>query len=280
MTNQASTYEIVIVQDNNTTRLLDFVPLIEHITGVAEIDNQILLYVQHEEDITLAIQSLEHFLNHSINFKVHEIPYENWNTKWESEFDPVAIDDFCLIYAPFHTNINKSEFQFTVCIMPQMSFGTGHHETTEGIIRLMEGLDAKNKSVMDFGTGTGILGILSSKMGAKKVAAIDYDPICIENTKENMQLNNIVNMQVFLGDSMVNELGEYHVVCCNVTRNVVLKEMPNIQKICASGSDIFLSGYHQKDVELIDKEAKQLGWELMQHAINGKWAISHFKSAG
>src|SRR5579875_1868909 len=104
------------------------------------------------------------------SFHVTTIEEKNWNEVWESNFQPVIVNNFCAIRAEFHEPIKNVEHE--IIITPKMSFGTGHHATTYMMIEQMQQIDFKDKTVFDFGTGTGILAILAEKLGAKKITAI------------------------------------------------------------------------------------------------------------
>src|SRR5258706_6965141 len=118
-------------------------------------------------------------------FRIQWIEPKNWNAEWEKEFVPVIVEDFCCIRASFHQPV--STVRYDLVITPKMSFGTGHHATTYMMIATMQFLDFKNRSVLDFGTGTGVLAILAYKLGAGSVLAIDSDDWSIENARENAE---------------------------------------------------------------------------------------------
>src|SRR5689334_11761207 len=108
----------------------------------------------------------------------------NWNQVWESNFQPVTVDEFVSIRAHFHEPVKGVKHE--IIITPKMSFGTGHHATTSMMVRMMSQIDFHQKKVLDFGTGTGILAILAEKLGASEVVAIDNDDWSIENARENI----------------------------------------------------------------------------------------------
>nr|HPH32305.1 50S ribosomal protein L11 methyltransferase [Chitinophagaceae bacterium] len=120
---------------------------------------------------------------HLVTFSATLIESQNWNAVWESNFDPVVVDDFVAVRAGFHEPV--AEVELEIVITPKMSFGTGHHATTYMMMRQMRQLDFTGKKVFDFGTGTGVLAILAEKRGAADVYAIDYDDWSIENATEN-----------------------------------------------------------------------------------------------
>ena len=115
----------------------------------------------YQEEIFL--QLAEKF---DFSYKVKLIPNQNWNAIWESNFQPIRINNFCGIRADFHPSFIKVKHAIT--INPKMAFGTGHHETTLSIMEVMETLNFKGKKVFDYGCGTGILAILAAKMGAEQ----------------------------------------------------------------------------------------------------------------
>jgi ribosomal protein L11 methyltransferase len=123
-----------------------------------------------------------------LNYVKSIIPQTNWNAKWESEFEPIIIEDFVSIRASFHSAINNVIHD--IVITPKMSFGTGHHATTFLMLQQMKYMNFSKKSVLDFGTGTGLLAIMSKKLGAKNIVAIDNDEWSIHNARENFDLNN------------------------------------------------------------------------------------------
>src|SRR5205085_7037613 len=138
--------------------------------------------------------------------------------EWEKNFERVIIDDFVAIRAPFHKPIQKVTHE--IVITPKMSFGTGHHATTFMMIQQMQDVDFKNKKVLDFGTGTGILAILAEKLGATKITAIDNDEWSISNANENIKTNNCRNIQLLLSDSpMLSQ--KFDVILANINKSVI-----------------------------------------------------------
>ena len=133
-----------------------------------------------------------------INYFFNKIDKKNWNAKWEESFSPVKINSNCIIRADFHKE-NK-DIEHEIVITPKMSFGTGHHETTFLMSNEIFNIKLTNLSILDMGSGTGVLSIISSKLGAKEVMAIDIDEWAYENSIENSILNNTNNINFFKGD--------------------------------------------------------------------------------
>ncbi|HPS85064.1 MAG TPA: 50S ribosomal protein L11 methyltransferase, partial [Bacteroidales bacterium] len=132
-----------------------------------------------------------------INYSLLEIPDQNWNAVWESNFEPVLIGRDCYIRAPFHPEI--PDIRFEIIIEPKMSFGTGHHETTHMMVQLLLEQDVQQKSILDMGCGTAVLAILAKKMGAAEVFAIDNDEWAYKNAIENTEKNHVAGIKVLYG---------------------------------------------------------------------------------
>ncbi|MEL6254299.1 MAG: 50S ribosomal protein L11 methyltransferase, partial [Bacteroidota bacterium] len=115
------------------------------------------------------LEALSSLDRESFSFSIKEIAPRNWNEEWEASWEDVEIDDFCQIIPSFRQA--DDSFLHTVVVDPKMAFGTGHHETTRSVIRLMKAEEMNGKYILDMGCGTGILGILALKMGASSVFA-------------------------------------------------------------------------------------------------------------
>ncbi len=184
------------------------------------------------------------------NFKKEIIKDENWNEQWESGFHPVIVNDFAAIRAAFHEPINNVKYD--LLITPKMSFGTGHHATTFLMIEQMANIDFANKTVIDFGTGTGVLAILAEKLGAQKVAAFDNDQWSINNALENITANNCRNI-VIEKRSTLDGVNEVDIVLANINLNVLSDASAAIASVTHRDSLLLTSGFLSKDEEEIEK---------------------------
>ena len=163
-----------------------------------EEENRLVGYCEEKtlsEDDLSAIS--EFCMDHKIQWQEMEVEDKNWNEIWESSFEPVFVEDFCLIKASFHKIDDK--VPFVINIDPKMAFGTGHHQTTYMMIQAMASMDFKGKRVLDYGSGTGILAILAEKMGATRVDALDIEEDAVENIQENISANNCKIITPILG---------------------------------------------------------------------------------
>lgn len=204
----------------------------------------------------------------STGYHVTAIAQKNWNQVWESNFEPVVIKNFVAVRAEFHPP--AEQVQHEIVITPKMSFGTGHHATTAMMLEAMEKIDFKEKSVLDFGTGTGILAILAEKLGAKTVTGIDNDEWSIENARENALGNHCEHVQVQLG-STSDIGGHFDVILANIIRQVIMENFKGFAKQLNVSGQILLSGLLVGDEEMIREMAVAQGFSILSKYHQGNW---------
>jgi len=211
------------------------------------------------------------------SFTTEVIPDQNWNKVWEKNyFQPLVIADRCLIRAPFHTDYPKTEYE--IVIEPGMAFGTGNHETTSLIIAKIFEQDLIGKTVLDMGCGTGILGILASMRGAKKIIGIDIDTWAISSSVENTANNNVQNLEVILGGAEAIPDTKFDFIYANIQRNILLNDMSQYCKALKQGGELLMSGFYFDDLESIKERAFELGLEFKNFTENEKWVVAAFTS--
>ena len=196
------------------------------------------------------------------------IPSQNWNTKWESSFEPVIVNDFAAVRADFHPPVQNVRHE--IIITPKMSFGTGHHATTHLMMEQMAALDLHNKTVLDFGTGTAVLAILAEKMGAVSIDAIDNDDWSIENSKENIEANNCTRVTLHKADS-ISLTGTYDIILANINLNVILTNLPAIISASKKDTFILLSGFLKDDEAIMLKKLSEHGVSHVKTFQKGEW---------
>lgn len=215
----------------------------------------------------------------NVEFETAIIPKENWNESWESNYHPIEIPGRCQVRASFHKP--DPNFPLEIVINPKMSFGTGHHSTTWLMMEFLLDLGCNGKSVVDLGTGTGILAILARKLGASSVDATDIDEWCIENSTENFALNDCSNIHVRQGSIKEVKLqGPYDLVLANINRNVLLEEMPAYSELLPANGTLLLSGFYEEDLPVIKKKVSQLGLSFVEHRVKEAWTAATFKKKG
>lgn len=219
-----------------------------------------------------------HILN-EISFK-YQTPYTkekiaetNWNQLWESNFEPVIVNDFVAIRADFHKPIINTQFE--IVITPKMSFGTGHHATTHMMIELMKEIDFNERSVLDFGTGTGILAILAERTGAKKIVAIDNDDWSIANAEENFK-KNICDKIILRKASDATAEIKFDIIMANINKNVIIENLVLLTQRLKKGGQILLSGLLESDRDEILSIATKLNLTLQKELTRNNWIALKF----
>jgi ribosomal protein L11 methyltransferase len=199
------------------------------------------------------------------------IPQQNWNAKWESSFDPVVVESYLSIVAPFHDK--SSQTGMVVEIEPKMSFGTGHHQTTYLMSKALFELDDVPDRVLDMGTGTGVLAIVAEKLGAKEVLAVDIEDWSVENTIENAARNNCHSIQAVCGDIDVLKSEEpFGLILANINKNVLKAHLPTYSQLLPSGGIVLLSGFFDTDVSELLLKAEECALEKMRIFNKDNWA--------
>ena len=242
-------------------------------------------FVENEEGVTAYIQKEDwnqdilegiHILQSEefkITYSFSEIEQTNWNEEWEKNFNPIVVDEICSVRAPFHAKPNT---QFDIIIEPKMSFGTGHHETTHMMIQYILKNNFVNKSVLDMGCGTGVLAILVEMKGAKPIDAIDYDNWCYINSLENVERNDCRHITVYEGDVSLLKHQKYDVIIANINRNILLNDISAYIKCLNSQGELYLSGFYNDDIPIIEEECNKHGLELVESLEKNNWVALKF----
>ncbi len=240
-----------------------------------ETEGGIQAYIQEslykENDLQTTIQTFP-IEDVNISFSVKPMEDKNWNEEWEKNFfQPIVIGNRCVIHSTFHKDVPAAEYD--IVINPQMAFGTGHHETTSLILEELLNANLKNKSVLDMGCGTSILAILAAMRGASPITAIDIDDWCVNNSKDNIELNHVEGITVELGDaSLLEGRKPFDVIIANINRNILLADMSHYAACMHSGSEILMSGFYIEDIPYIRQEGERLGMEYIHHKEKNHWA--------
>jgi len=241
-------------------------------------DNSLSAYIEQtlfDEDSLKKILS-RHLDSKSKNYEVSVLEEKNWNEEWEKNFDPVYINDQIVIRADFHKIDQK--FRYEIVINPKMSFGTGHHETTCLMLKNQLTLDHKDKSVLDAGTGTGILSIMADKLGADRIVATDIDDWSIKNCQENFILNKCQSIEIKKGSIETLDLsGEFDVILANINRNILLHDIPYFARLLAPGGYLLLSGFYDSDIVTLTVVCEKNGLNSKNCLMKNNWASLTFR---
>ena len=219
-----------------------------------------------------AFDTAEFRVSHTLEL----VKEQNWNAAWESDFEPVVVGGQVTVRATYHKDLPKT--RINVVIDPQMSFGSGHHQTTTMMVeQLLEDRRwLKGKTLLDMGCGTGILAIVAAKLGAGvPVHAVDIDPRCCRSTVANARRNRVPHKIITVcGDASVLIRGQYDVILANINRNILLADMASyVRALKPQGGRILLSGFYEADIPMLLEKAASLGLAEISRRTRDDWAL-------
>ena len=205
-------------------------------------------------------------------FKIEKIVHkaDNWNKIWEDNFHPVIVNEDCVIRASFHS---IPSVKYDILINPDMTFGTGHHETTLLMAKQLFKENFKGMDVLDMGTGTGILAIICSLLSARNICAVDIDERAVKNTIKNIEMNGIENISVNKGDSAIIKDGSFHFILANINKNILLKDMQTFSSVLKVNGKILLSGFLINDKDDLIEEGKKNGLKFVENIELNNWSL-------
>lgn len=218
-----------------------------------------------------------------ISYTIEDAEDKDWNEEWEEQgFDPICVDDQVLIYDAKHPELHPttSPDHIEIGIEAKLAFGTGNHETTRMIVSTLLNMNLYKMRVLDCGCGTGILGLVASKLGASEVVGYDIDEWSVENAKHNAQLNGVDNLEVYFGNaSVINHIsGVFDVVLANINRNILLEDMKLFRGVLNEGGYMILSGFYEEDIPVLLEKAKEFGLYESGRRTDNNWACLVLKN--
>lgn len=222
---------------------------------------------ENESDADELLSDLQQ--DYELSWTKSFIKGENWNEIWESNFQPVVVNDFCAVRADFHQPI--SGVRHELVINPKMAFGTGHHETTWMCLAALEHLPVSDTRLLDYGCGTGILAIMASKLGAAEIEAVDIEPQSYENTIENARINSVSNIIPRLGDINAVEGKDFDGILANINRHIILDSLEHLSHLIRPGGWLLISGILLQDQAIVTEAAAAVGFRTETVNQRGNW---------
>lgn len=245
-----------------------------------EEDATLLAYIPKHLYKEEAIKEMleQQFPEARLTYVINDVPTQNWNAVWESNYAPVLIADRCYIRAPFHEK--KEDVDYEIIIEPKMSFGTAHHETTSLMITYLLEDSPEGKRVLDMGAGTGVLGLLAYKRGAASVVAIDNDEWAYKNNIENNARNQAEEIVVKWGDAALLGAETFDLIIANINRNILLNDMEAYVNVLENGGTILFSGFYVgEDLEKITEKANSLHLQRIDFKEKNGWCAAKFQKS-
>lgn len=224
--------------------------------------------VAEEVAAVLAEQGVE-------EWSVRSIEKKDWNATWEADFEPIAIDNICTVRTPSHPAPTEG---MDVLIVPKMSFGTGHHQTTRLMIRHLFEQEMAGRTVLDVGCGTGVLSIVALGLGSKSVVAVDIDEWAVENCNDNCALNGVADkVATLVGTIESVPEQKFDVVLANINLNILLHDLPHYRSRLVEGGVLLMSGFLESDVATLVAAAEAQGLTLMTTKESDGWVAASFR---
>lgn len=255
-------------------------------SGIHEQDEGFSVYFSREDWNTDQQLLLQGFLKQVIQDftadKIHvsSVKNQDWNEQWKENFKPLHISD-SLIVLPEWESVPQRKGEQQLIVNPKMAFGTGHHESTRLVLRLVPEYLKEGSRVLDAGTGSGILAIYAVMSGAKRVTAFDNDPLAVENALENFKLNSVQDkIDVFCGELEQIRSEKFPLILANINRNVLLQLAKDFYSRASDAGLLILSGLLQEDFEQINNQYIKNGWRLLDQKREGEWLALVFEKDG
>ena len=213
-----------------------------------------------------------------LDYYFEDIEAQNWNAVWESNFEEVEVKNNVLIRAPFH-DARPDYKGLEVIIQPKMSFGTGHHATTQLMVEMILNSEIEEKRVLDMGSGTGVLAIVAAKLGAESVLAVEIDDMAEESVRENIALNDVASKVTSVcGDATAIAGEKFDIILANINRNILMADMEAYVASLESNGELILSGFFDEDIPILLKKAKSLGLKSIEQLSHDEWRAIRVKS--
>jgi len=242
-----------------------------------EDDNGLNAYIKAVDYSDEIKEKLKEFIipeGTQISYQINKIKDQNWNAQWESNFEPIIVDNRCLVRASFHKDSPKLDYE--IIIDPKMAFGTGHHQTTYLMIEAILNDDFKDKVVLDMGCGTGVLAILAEMKDAKAITAIDIDEWAYRNTIENIKINGCKRIKPLCGDVRLIAGKKFDVILANINRNILLSDITHYTESMIKNGKLILSGILKVDIEIITQNAISSGLTHLSTSTRDEWVTMSF----
>ena len=206
----------------------------------------------------------------------HKIEQRNWNADWEKSIQPQLIEPF-YVYPSWNKKVIPVN-TIPIMIDPKMAFGTGTHETTRLLLSWLPSAVKKNDRVLDAGTGTGILGIAASKLGASSIEGFDIDPWSIDNVAENIERNNVDNFKTYHGSiEQVQPNQKFDVILANINTLALRELLAEFKKYLKKEGSLLISGLLGIDVPLFKDQVIEGDFTILEQNEDQEWSALWLK---
>lgn len=232
------------------------------------------IYFDKNENVSEAVEFLKERMNASnIDFKIEKdtVDDNEWNENWKKYFKAFEIGKKTAV-TPSWEEYENTDNRKVIHLDPGTAFGTGTHATTSMCIEALEDEVIGGESVLDIGTGSGILAIAAVLFGAENAMGIDIDELAVETAKENAKINNVSDkITFFAGDLAEKVSGKYDIICANIVADVIIRLFENVKSFMHSDSRLIISGIINLREKDIEDAINRSGFKIIKKSCRGEW---------
>ena len=255
--------ESILNADKNAVKVSLFVPEEKNIAEYREFIESRLAAL----GITAAVSS-------------EDMNEEDWAESWKQYYKPIPLGKVTIV--PAWERYEAKAGEVIIRMDPGMAFGTGTHETTRLVMRIMQDEIKGGEKVLDVGTGSGILSVCASKLGASVCRAYDIDPVAVKVARENAKDNDCDNIVCEVSDLLKNvdlSFGRYDFCVANIVADIIIRMMPDIGDYLAEGAPLILSGIIAERAEEVRRSVKECGFAVVREETENDWVAMLVKKA-
>ena len=232
--------------------------------------------VKNYNEYVLFIKERFMMLGVPYEYELIGIDEEDWANSWKQYYKPIRIGNHVVI-VPEWEDYDADTDDVIIRMDPGMAFGTGTHETTRLCALLIERYMVADSQVLDVGTGSGILAVTASKLGAKSVFACDIDPAAIKVARENIVLNEVGNVTCEVSDLLKNVTGVYDFISANIVADIIIRMAPDAGKYLKKNGILITSGIINTQADEVKRVLESYGFAVIDTVTENDWVAYAFK---
>ena len=232
------------------------------------------MYIADSDNAVEALSYLkERFTAAGIEFSLDStlVDDADWNENWKKYFKAFEIGEHLAVCPSWESYDNK-DLRTVISIDPGAAFGTGTHATTSLCLELLENIITPDSTVLDIGTGSGILGIASILLGAKTAVGVDIDPQSVKTAISNSEINGVAEKCEFLVGDLADKVnGKYNLLCANIVADVIIRLFDNAADFMTEDGVFIVSGIIDLRADEVEKSAKEHGFKIVKNLVREEW---------